>query len=148
MVTQSYQAGTDGHVRLASKLSDAGFPSVEIWMRSDAATEYTPFPVSYSVDGLQSNSFQFQPPVDFTEWALVGRPYVSPDAQEFTFHLGDTGTTELNGPQDFLLALDQASLVDIRVNGEYVKAQPFVRTNGVWLPATPHIRQNGEWSLV
>lgn len=77
----------------------------------------------------------------------LGRIWVG-KAQTVTFHLGDTGTTEVGGPLDYSFYVQRGTMQSaayITDGATTKRAVPYVNVGGVWRTAEAYSKQNGEW---
>lgn len=139
--------GTRGLMKVQDN-TDGEDKTVDLYIASSLAIHVTSLPWSYSIDGVKSgiNSFEV---VSTTAWQHVKKVYVG-YATEFIFHIDDSGTVELGGPTDLTVQLqNQLKLVNIKVDGVWKKALPYVKDAGVWKPAVPFVAVNGgSWTEV
>ena len=56
-----------------------------------------------------------------------------------------SGKTELSVSYKDYTMIKTAGLSEIRVNGQWKQATPYVRVNGQWKQATPYTRVNNQW---
>lgn len=88
------------------------------------------------------NSFNFQ---NTTLRQHVAKIYVD-YAHKFTFVLGATGTSQLDGPTSY--TIDLATIlrpISVKVGTVWKQAIPFVKVGGVWTPAVAMVMQDGQW---
>lgn len=107
-----------------------------------------PWEDGFLVDALQAEigtaATKFSPgPRD---WVAIDQLY-APTAETLTIYLGDTGVAEFLGPGSFEADLTTlaANLVDIKYDGAYRKAIPYVKHNGAWRPAKVFVRTPTGW---
>lgn len=122
---------------------------VEVYLKSDIPIAVPDLPWAYSLDGtysgLKSKDF-----LAVTDWQLLGGVYAG-GVQNYTIHLSNTATTELDGPVAHTVSLVGYSgspsneTMWIKVNGVWERAIPYVKHNGVWQVAKPYLKSSGVW---
>jgi len=126
--------------------TDGPDKTVDLYIQSTSTKAIPELPWSYSIDGVSSGLRQF----NFTDTVLrqhLGLIYVGPGAESFTLHIDNTATTQLGGPTDLTVTLNQAgvSVVNIKVGDVWKKAIPYVNVDGVWKPAAAYVMSGSTW---
>lgn len=147
-ISHAQTIGTNGFMQIQD-LTDTPENTVRLLILSSSPVVIPEMPWAYSIDGVMSSwqSFNF---LNTTNWQQLGLIYVG-YAATFVLHIGDTGTTQLDGPADFEISLQRGSgikTVSIKDGDVYKKAIPFVNVDGVWQPAAPMVMSVGEWKEV
>lgn len=150
MIVNTRPTGTSGEMKIVDNTDNPDLKTVEMWVRAEETEPSIQIPWAFSLGNNRSNwsSFLWKPN---SEWQRLGSVYVSTPNQ-FTFHLGDTGSEKFGGPTDLVVDLYgfnqefQNRSVYIWVDGVYKNATPYVRVNGVWTPnVTPYVKTPFEW---
>lgn len=119
--------------------------TVSFWLQSTSPVAVPQLPWTFTLAGVKRSwkSFNLD---DTTAWQRLGGAYLG-DLGSVTLHLGNTGTTQLGGPTDFLVEFEGGvGAVDIQVGDEIKKAIPYICVvPGVWKPATPYANDKGAW---
>lgn len=148
--------GTRGLMKVQDN-GDGTDKTVDLYLASSLAVAIPAVPWSYSIDKVvsETSTFNF---VATTAWQHVAKIFVG-TATEFIFHIEDTGHVELGGPTDLKVTpllgaptpADPASIVyyaNVKVDGVYKKAIPYVNVAGVWKQAIPMVMDNSTWKAV
>lgn len=151
MIEHTTETGTGGQLKVVDKTDDPDLMMAEAWIYYPNVLDVPQLPWTYSVDGVMDSwkSFNFS---GGAAWQLLGGVHVG-NAETFTLHLGDTGTTELNGPTDLAVNLFghvpeggvEDALVRVRHDGSWKKAIPYVNVDGSWKQAIPYVRTPEGW---
>lgn len=149
MIERFLNLGTTGQIKLIDHTDNSEKDFVEMWYKADPPIFRRQMAYTSSVDGAQQrwNIFTWQA---LTDWYRLGARHAG-GADTFTFHFRDSGTIELGGDVDFTIQLLGASgtnLVEVRVDGVWKKATPFVKSGGVWIQPTPYLKVNGVWKEI
>jgi len=135
----------DTGVLIVQDNTDGTDKTVDLWIQSTSTKAIPQLPWTYSLDGVMQpwKSFNFTDTVLRQHLGLVYVGY----AETFTLHLGPTATTQMGGPTDFTVDLNQhgVNTVSILVGGVWKKAIPFVRDGGVWKPAAAYVMTGSVW---
>lgn len=126
--------------------TDGPDKTVDMYIQSTTTKAVPQLPYSYSIDGVSSGIRQF----NFTDSVLrqhLGLIFVGQAAESFTLHLDATNTTQLGGPTDLTITLNQAgvSVVNVKVGDIWKKAVPYVNVDGVWKPAAAYVLSGSTW---
>lgn len=154
MIEYVKDTGDDGQLKIEDKTDDSDLMTVELWLKSSSPVSVPELPWAYSVDGAGTSwrSFNF---TDTTLWQRIHIAHVG-TSETFTMHLGDTNTSQLEGPTDLEINLagyvepdgSQSGLVDVRVDGSWKKAVPYVRHGGSWKKAQAFVKTSQGWEPV
>lgn len=155
--------GSKGRMKIVDR-TDESSKVVEFWLQSLSPISIPQLPWTYFLDGsgpgIQSYNFAYT-----TMWQQVHLSYAPSSVREVTFHLGNTGTTQLDGPVNQTIQtagyvpppppsededpdpppaepLPKYALVS--VNGVKRLAIPYVK-DGVWRRAEPFARSESGW---
>lgn len=80
-------------------------------------------------------------------WITLGRLYV-PTSQTVSIHIGETNTSEIEGPHDFSFYVNRgAGSAGARVTqgATSSRAIPYVNVQGVWKVAEGYAKHAGVW---
>lgn len=144
MIEVTLESGDKGHL-IVQDNTDGKDKTVDLYLKSDSVIAIPQLPWTYSLDGVQQpwRSFNFQNSVlrQYLGKVFVGYTSI------FTLHLGKTNTTQMGGPTNLVVDLNQhgVNTVSIFVDNTWKKAVPFVRDGGVWKPATAFINVQSTW---
>lgn len=153
MIEKVLTTGDTGRLKVIDNTDDSGLMTADMWVQSLSPVSIPQLPWSYSIDGnrVSWKAFNFKAT---TMWQKLGTVYVG-KAQTFILHLGVTGTSHLQGPTDLEVSLfgyqpgsgpsPGKGSVNIKVDGVYKKAIPYVNDNGVWKQAQPLVRTENGW---
>lgn len=169
MIEKVIDTGDTGRLRIQDK-TDGPDKVVELWVQSLSPVSIPNLPWAYSIDGLRSTwkSFNF---LNTTMWQRLGLVFVGTDKKDFVLHLGETGTSQLEGPTDLEIEIygyipseeppeepapepdpDEPvlppRLVNIKVGDIWKRAQVYVRVNGVWKRASPWVYGVDGWKEI
>ena len=144
MIESTLATGDKG-LLIVQDNTDGSDKTVDLYIQSTSTIAIAQLPWSYSIDDAVSVVKQF----NFTDTVLrqhLGLIYVG-YASQFTLSLGNSATTQLGGPTDLVVTLNQhgVNTVSILVDGSYKKAVPFVRDAGVWKPAAAYVMTGSVW---
>lgn len=145
--------GDVGRLKIVDKTDDESLMTVEMWAQSLSPVAIPQLPWTYSINTTMSSwkSFNF---ANTTVWQKLGSVYVGA-TENFTLHLGNTGTPQLNGPTNHNIqlfgstadtgsaALDKITIKDGNARRTVV---PYVNVNGVWKPARAYVRTDQGWT--
>lgn len=144
MIESTMATGDKGILKIQDK-TDVVDKTVDLWIQSLSPVYIPQLPWTYSINGVMEpwKSFKF---LYTTLQQHLGVVYVG-YAETFVLHLGDTGTSQLAGPTDFAVDLNQSGIrtVSIKVGDVYKQAIPYVNVDGVWTPAAPWVASGGQW---
>lgn len=155
MIEHILDTGDTGRLKIEDRTDEAS-KNVELWVQSLSPVSIPDLPWTYSINSSRSSwkSFNF---VDTTMWQRLAEVYAGTN-ETFTLHLGDTGTSQLNGPTDHQINLagyipstsgpTGSGQVVIKAGGVYKNATPYVKHNGVWKIAQPFVRGERGWTEV
>jgi len=148
MIESTLATGDTG-LLIVQDNTDGTDKTVDLYIQSTSTVAVPALPWSYSVDGVSSGLRQF----NFTDTVLrqhLGLIYVGAGAESFTLHIDNTGTTQLGGPTDLTVMLNQAgvSVVNVMVGNTWKKAIPYVNDAGVWKPAAAYVMSGSQWKQV
>jgi len=138
VIEQTMPTGNVGKLIIQDK-TDSTDKTVDLYIQSTSSIAVPQLPWAYSIDGVMSpwQSFSFTDSVLRQHLGLVHVGY----AEDFILHLGATGTTQLGGPTDFEVQLNQSGIrtVSLNVDGVWKQAIPYVNVDGVWKPAAAYV---------
>jgi hypothetical protein len=144
VIEQTMPTGNVGLLIVQDK-TDSSDKTVDLYVQSHSSIAIPQLPWAYSIDGVISSwqSFNFTDSVLPQHLGLIHVGY----AESFILHLGNTGTTQLGGPTDFEVQLNQSGVrtISLKVDGEWKKAIPYVNVAGVWKPAAPFVMSGSIW---
>lgn len=148
MIEYTLATGDTG-ILIVQDNTDGTDKTVNMYIQSTSTKAVPQLPYSYSIDGVSSGIRQF----NFTDSVLrqhLGLIFVGQAAQQFTLHLDASNTTQLGGPTDLTITLNQAgvSVVNVKVGDTWKKAVPYVNVSGVWKPATAYVMSGSTWKNV
>jgi hypothetical protein len=144
MIESTLVTGTKG-LMIVQDNTDGTDKTVDLYVQCTTTHPIPNFPWTYSIDGVMQpwKSFNFTDSVLRQHLALV---YVG-FAEEFTLHVGTTSTSQMGGPTDLAVDLNQHGVrtVSILVDGSWKSAVPYVRDAGVWKPASAFVMKDSTW---
>lgn len=156
MIEHVIDTGDTGQLKIED-YTDESDMTVELWVRSLSPVSISQLPWTYSKDGNKDGwkSFDF---VDTTLWQRLGVVYLGTKTQTFVLHLGDTNTSQLNGPTDHSIqvhgyiepadAPTSPKTIRVRVDGQWRRAVPYLNNNGTWMQVVPYVRTERGWKEV
>lgn len=161
MLEYVLDTGEEGKLRIQDFTDDPDDMSATLWLGVPTGFVATGIPWAYSINGetsgwqsydLWPRAFLPEDTPDF-EWFRLTILQLSDISETLTLHLGDTNTVELGGPTDLAIDLyvswdPSERMVDIRVDGVWRKATPYVKHDGVWRLAQPFVRDSTGWQPV
>lgn len=144
MIESTMPTGDVG-VLVVQDNTDGSDKTVDLYIQSKSSKAIPQLPWAYSIDGVMSSwqSFNFTDSVLRQHLGLIHVGY----AEDFILHLGSTATTQLAGPTDFTVQLNQSGVrtISLKVGGVWKSAVPFVNVGGVWKPAAPYVMSGSQW---
>lgn len=149
MIERVIDTGNTGQLRIRDNTDNPDLMTIEFWARSSSPVSIPQMPWAYTFEGQDTNwrSYNFQ---SHTDWQRLLTFFVPQELQfvDYIFHLGNTNTDELGGPTDLAVTKDPTpqAMVNVRVDGVYKKAIPWVRISGEWKQAKGHVRNQSIWT--
>lgn len=159
MIEHVLETGTDGEMMIRDNTDDSDLMNVEFLLMARGPVEVT-IPWAYSTinpsegktfrAGFRTYAFDSTPLGTVGMWFKIHELSIGSLVEEVIFHLGDTGGTEFNGPSDLQISLYHANpaQVDVRIDGEYKKAVPYLKDDGEWKVVQPFVKTPDGWQPI
>jgi hypothetical protein len=148
--------GDTGRLKIEDNTDDPGLMNVVLWIQSLSPVSVPDLQWSFQKDNSAESwkSFNF---LATTLWQKLATVYLGNGVENFTLKLGETGTSQLDGPFDYEVPVygyvepppaivgDVAKRASMNVNGIYKQANVYVKVSGTWTLADPYIKTPSGW---